>query len=80
MLSRTGLPSKYEQEIDAANSCHQRDLLCVRLLSTIFGERDFTGSSYDKGREDYNPLDSFCMGIIEEVSFFFFDEEDPVCG
>ena len=79
MLSRTGLLSKYEQEIDAANSCHQRDLLFVQLLS-IFLVKDFTGSSYDKGREDYNPLDSFCMGIIEEVSFFFFDEEDPVCG
>ena len=79
MLSRTGLLSKYEQVIDAANSCHQRDLLSAQLLS-IFLVKDFTGSSYDKGREDYNPLDSFCMGIIEEVSFFFFDEEDPVCG
>ena len=79
MLSRTGLLSKYEQVIDAANSCHQRDLLSVQLLS-IFLVKDFTGSSYNKGREDYNPLDSFCMGIIEEVSFFFFDEEDPVCG
>lgn len=79
MLSWAGLLRKYEQVIDAANSCLQKDLLFVQLLS-IFLVKDFTGSSYDKGREDYNPLDSFCMGIIEEVSFFFFDEEDPVCG
>ena len=26
-----------------------------------------------------NPLDYFRMGNIEEVSFFFFDVEDPVC-
>ena len=29
-------------------------------------------------KERYNPLDYFCMGIIEEISLFFFDMEDPV--
>ena len=79
MLSRTGFLNKYEQVIDAANTCHQRYLLSLQLLSVFFDERDFAGSSYDKEREDYNPLDSFRMGIIEEISFFFFDKEDPVC-
>ena len=29
-------------------------------------------------QESYNTLDYFCMGIIEKISFFFFDVEDPV--
>ena len=29
------------------------------------------------GKELYNPLDYFRMGIIEEIRFFFFDVEDP---
>ena len=78
MLSRTGFLGKYEQVIDAANTCHQRHLLSLQLLSVFFDERDFAGSSYDKERDDYNPLDSFRMGIIEEISFFFCDEEDLV--
>ena len=78
MLSRTGFLGKYEQVIDAANTCYQRHLLSLQLLSVFFDERDFAGSSYDKERDDYNHLDSFRMGIIEEISFFFFDEEDLV--
>ena len=79
MLSRTGFLQKYQQVIDAAITCHQRHLLSLQLLSIFFDERDFAGSSYDKEREDYNLLDSFRMGIIEEISFFFFDVENPVC-
>ena len=40
-------------------------------------ERSLAGSSYDKEKEDHNPLHCFRMGIIEEISFFFFDVEDP---
>ena len=29
-------------------------------------------------KESYNMLDYFCMGIIEKISFFFFEVEDPV--
>ena len=29
------------------------------------------------GKERYNPLDYFCMGIIEELRLFVFDVEDP---
>ena len=79
MFSWTGFLNKYEEVIDAANTCHQRHLLSLQLLFVFFDERDFVGSSYNKEREDYNPLDSFRMGIIEEISFFFFDEEDPLC-
>ena len=43
----------------------------------FFHERSFPGSSYDKEKEDHNPLHCFRMGIIEEISFFFFDVEDP---
>ena len=28
-------------------------------------------------KERYNPLDYFCVGIIEDLRFFFFDLEDP---
>ena len=28
-------------------------------------------------KERYNPLDYFCMGIIEKISFPFFDVENP---
>ena len=28
-------------------------------------------------KERYNLLDCFRMGIIEDLRFFFFDEEDP---
>ena len=36
-------------------------------------------SVYVDGQKKYNPLDYFRMGIIEEISFFFFDvEEQPV--
>ena len=31
-------------------------------------------------KERYNPLDRFCMGIIVEISFFFFAVEDPACN
>ena len=34
-------------------------------------------SVYEKKKKKYNPLDYFRMGIIEEISFFFFDVEDP---
>ena len=30
------------------------------------------------GKERHNPLDYFRMGIIAEISFFFFEVEDPV--
>ena len=29
------------------------------------------------GKERYNPVDYFRMGIMEEIRFFFFDVEDP---
>ena len=79
MLSQTDFLNKYEQVIDATNRCHQRHLLSLQLPSVFFDERDFAGSAYDKERDDYNPLHSFCMGIIEEIIFCFFDEEDLVC-
>ena len=79
MLSQTGFLNKYEEVIDAANTRHQRHLLSLQLLIVFFDKRDFVGSSYNKEREDYNPLDLFRMGIIEEISFFFFDEEGPLC-
>ena len=34
-------------------------------------------SVYVDGQKKYNPLDYFRMRIIEEISFFFFDVEDP---
>ena len=79
MFSWTGFLNKYEEVIDTANTCHQRHLLSLQLSFVFFDKRDFVGSSYNKEREDYNPLDSFRMGIIEEISFFFFDEEEPLC-
>ena len=30
------------------------------------------------GKERYNPVDYFRMGIMEEIRFFFFDVQDPV--
>ena len=70
MLSQTDFLNKYEQVIDAANTCHQRHLLSLQLPFVFFDERDFAGSAYDKERDDYNHLDSFCMGIIEEIILF----------
>ena len=37
----------------------------------FFDESGLNGSSYEKEKEDYNPLDYFCMKIIKEISFFF---------
>ena len=31
-------------------------------------------------KERYTLLDYFRMRLIEEISFFFFDVEDPVCN
>ena len=31
-------------------------------------------------KERYTLLDYFRMRLIEEISFFFFDMEDPVCN
>ena len=57
-----------------------RGICCLlQLLFVFFDERDFAGSSYDKEKDDYNALDSFRMGIIEKISFFFLDEKDLFC-
>lgn len=40
-------------------------------FSVFFDERGLAGSSYGKGKEDYNPLDYFLMKIIDEIRFFF---------
>ena len=47
-------------------------------FSNFITKRGLPGSSYDREKEDHNPLDHFLMGIIEEISFFFFDKEDAV--
>ena len=36
------------------------------------------GFSYVK-ENNHNSLDDFSMEIIEEISFFFFDLEEPTC-
>ena len=36
-----------------------------------------TFSYFLRNKERYNPLDYFRMGIIEEISFVFFDVGDP---
>ena len=40
-------------------------------------ERGLAGSSCGKEKEDYNSLDYFDMGIIEECVSLSFDGEDP---
>ena len=50
------------------NECEK---LSLQLLSVFFDKRDLAGFSYYKEKENYNPLDYFCMRIIEDISFFF---------
>ena len=34
----------------------------------FFEERDLAGSFFGKEKEEYNPLDNFCMGIVKKIS------------
>ena len=45
--------------------------LSMQLLFRIFDKSGMVGSSYAKEKEDYNPLDYFRIGIIEEIKFLF---------
>ena len=49
------------------------ETLSLQLLSVFFDERGLGRSSCVKEKEDYNTLEYFCLGIIEEISLFFFD-------
>ena len=42
------------------------ETLLLKLLSVFFKEKGLAGFSHDKEKEDYNPLDYFCMRIIED--------------
>ena len=46
-------------------------------FSVFFDERGLAGSSCGKEKEDYNSLDCFGMGIIEQCVSLSFDGEDP---
>ena len=53
------------------------ETLSLQLIFVFFDKRGLAGPSYNKEKENYNPLNYFRMGIIEMISFFFFDVEDP---
>lgn len=55
---------------------NRRETLSLQLLSVYFNEKGLAGSSCYREKEDYDSLDYFRMGIIQEVSLFFFDVEE----